>query len=406
MSNNNLRFERIRGNQNSLPVNFEIEIAGIKKDDFILEENSQIKVYNHSNILKIKRKNLEDLQIKNNLGKGGLQLYNCFNINYVNQYGMCNLLNLEYILTQTNIPQSGGKYYEKSFNRPIGKIKNKDNKTDKRRYLGKKIRNNRQDADKMLNKGYLYCDIIDYKVGPKEKNVFHAFLEITAKGKNASEYEIGKLKLVEDGDFKEQFNQLIFERSQKIYNLKDSDFNKYVKILTRYTIILYITKYLKDAGQYGIDLYYDNITDIIENQILITRDLYDRLKRRYEVAIEEHEMYKIAYDLIYFSNKTTKLQSNLQSPVEMVNEVYKMIPENSNVNPVEYFKNIVPLLKEIIKTQNNWTSVSAIMKKYKDAKISINSLRKTGLQYNRSDANVYRESSSMTRMIPTKTNNN
>lgn len=407
MSNNNFRFVGIRGNQNSRhkegPVDFEIEIAGIKKDDFILEENSQTKVYKHSNILKIKRKNLKDLQIKNNLGRGGFQLFNCFNINYVNQYGMCNLMNLDYILNRTGI-QSGGKYYEKSFNRPIGKIKNLDNKTGKRKYLGKKIRLNKDDTDKMLNKGYLYCGIINYSVH-RDINNFHVFLEINAKGKNASEYEIGKLKLVEDGDFKELFNQLIFKKSQNIYNLEDSDINNYVKVLTKYTIILYISNKLpvNETNNDQVDKY-DSIKKIIENQKEITEEYYMNLVKEYQNHETYKEMHNIATELIYFSTKTKNLQLNPENIDTMVDIVYEMIPKNSNINPVEYFENMVPILKDVIQNKNNWTSVSDIMHQYRAAKISMNSQRKTGRHYNSPNDNVYR-ASSRSRMISTKTNN-
>ena len=80
----------------------------------------------------------------------------------VKRYGMCNLMNLYYTISTLKKlvapQQSGGKYYEKTFNRPMGKAKQIINSKKNEKYIGKKMRKELKNSEKQLNSVIYFLD--------------------------------------------------------------------------------------------------------------------------------------------------------------------------------------------------------------------------------------------------------
>lgn len=118
---------------------------------------------------------------------------NIFFTTGVKTYGMCNLMNLEYTIStiyELVKPQSGGEYYKKTFNRPMGKAKEKE-RFGSSEYIGKKMSNELSNSEKKLNSGYLFS-------GNEKINGINCqvFLKVKASGENAKEYTLEEIILI------------------------------------------------------------------------------------------------------------------------------------------------------------------------------------------------------------------
>ena len=223
--------------------------------------NGSIKIRNEppKKSVTIRRKNLNTLSIS----LPDTNKHNYFNMGYVNKYGMCNLMNLEYLLKANDklySPQSGGEWYEKSFNRPFGKAKLK---VGRHSTESKYIQNHFKQNEKFdtFNEGYFYCGNF-----VKDRRNYHMFLSAYAYDyvekdfvrfkktiynkvrdyKKDSEYfKLSELILMEDSIYHERFEQLINGFLVWRSNT-ESLFYNYIVILTGYTIILYISNLFPD----------------------------------------------------------------------------------------------------------------------------------------------------------------
>jgi hypothetical protein len=119
---------------------------------------------------------------------------NIFSFEEVKRYGMCNLMNLYYTfstLTKLVSEKSGGKYYKKTFNRPMGKAKQINNSDKKQKYIGKKIGNKLNNSEEQLNSGYLFSGL--QRINDINCQVF---LKVKASGENAEEYTLEEIVLI------------------------------------------------------------------------------------------------------------------------------------------------------------------------------------------------------------------
>lgn len=174
-----------------------MDVFSSKKGENYIYHNKEPKnfmgtcyIYKTENPLSFKRnETFENLNILVNKEK-------IFSFEEVKRYGMCNLMNLEYTISTIDklvtSPQSGGKYYEKTFNRPMGKAKAKEEKIlGRTKYIGKNMRKELKNSEKHLNSGYLFSGL------QKINNInCQVFLKVKASGENAEKYTLEEIVLI------------------------------------------------------------------------------------------------------------------------------------------------------------------------------------------------------------------
>ena len=176
------------------PINMEV-FSSKKRENYIYhdkEPNNHMGtcyIYRTKNPLSFKRnETFENLNIL-------VKNENIFSFEEVKRYGMCNLMNLYYTISTLKKlvapQQSGGKYYEKTFNRPMGKAKQIINSKKNEKYIGKKMRKELNNSEKQLNSGYLFSGL------QKINNInCQVFLKVKASGENAEEYTLEEIVLI------------------------------------------------------------------------------------------------------------------------------------------------------------------------------------------------------------------